>query len=171
MKNIKTNRRHVLKNGSVFVDGRFIKTDLIVENGVIAQISPEFGGIDDGDTKVIDCSNFFISPGWVDLHCHLGGIGVDLDRLGPEMGVTAIVEAGTYGPETVDGLMNRYLKRSTIPVYVFLNLRKTGIRYSDVLFKSKPGVDDVDGARRLIDCHPQIIRGFKVRLDAMNSPP
>jgi dihydroorotase len=170
MNHLKANRRHILKNGSVFLRGQFKTTDLIIENGTIVEIRPDIGDAEAVKAEVTDCSNFFISPGWVDFHCHLGGIGVGPDQLGPEMGVTAIVEAGTYGPETFDDLMNRYLKRSTIPVYVFLNLRKNGIRYSDVLFKSKPGVDDVRGARRLIDLHPQLIRGFKVRLDAMNAP-
>ncbi|WP_319407162.1 hypothetical protein [uncultured Desulfosarcina sp.] len=161
---------YILKNGSIFLNGKFKKTDLIVENGTITKISRDIGSAADTGTTVIDCSNFFISPGWVDFHCHLGGIGVDLNLLGPEMGITAIVEAGTYGPETFDELINRYFERSHIPIYVFLNVRKNGIQFSNVLFKSKPGIEDADGARRLIDQHPQIIKGFKVRLDSMNTP-
>ena len=144
--------------------------DLVIENGIIAKIGKEKGGPGVADAKVIDCSRFFISPGWIDFHCHLGGIGVDLDLLGPEMGITAMVEAGTYGPETFDVFMSRCYKHANIPVYVFLNVRKNGIQVKNIFFKSQPGVEDVDGARRLIDQHPDVIKGLKVRLDSMNAP-
>ncbi|BBO77244.1 dihydroorotase [Desulfosarcina widdelii] len=161
---------YLLKNGSVFLNGSFEKADLVVENGLITKIGKEKGGSGVADAKVIDCSRFFISPGWIDFHCHLGGIGVDFDLLGPEMGITAMVEAGTYGPETFDAFMNRFCKHAKIPVYVFLNVRKNGIQIKNIFFKSKPGIEDVDGARRLIDQHPDVIKGLKVRLDSMNAP-
>jgi dihydroorotase len=161
---------YFLENGSVFLNGRFKKADLVIENGVIARIGNEKGGPGVADTKVIDCSRFFISPGWIDYHCHLGGIGVDLDLLGPEMGITAMVEAGTYGSETFDAFMNRCHKFANIPVFVFLNVRKNGIQVKNIFFKSKPGVEDVDGARRLINQYPDVIKGLKVRLDSMNAP-
>ncbi|WP_319522296.1 hypothetical protein [uncultured Desulfosarcina sp.] len=161
---------YILKDGSVFLNGAFEKTDLIMENGVIVKIGKEEAGRRVADAKVIDCSRFFISPGWVDFHCHLGGVGVDLDLLGPEMGITAIVEAGTYGPETFEAFMNRCHRRANIPVYVFLNVRKNGIQYRNILFKSRPGVEDVNGACRLIDQYPHVIKGLKVRLDSMNTP-
>jgi len=161
---------YILKNGLVFLNGSFEKTNLVLENGVIVRIEKEKGIHGAVDVKVIDCSRFFISPGWVDMHCHLGGIGVDLDYLGPKMGITAIVEAGSYGPETFETFMNRCCRHANIPVYVFLNVRKNGIRVRNIFFKSKPGTEDIEGARRLIDRHPHVIKGLKVRLDSMNAP-
>jgi len=161
--------KYILKNGSVFLNENYEKLDIEIEDGTIKNISSEIEAAEALDTKIIDCSNLYISPGWVDFHCHVGGIGVDLDRIGPEMGVTAIVDAGTYGPETFHLFMKNYYHRSTIPIYVFLNVRKNGIQYSNVLYKSTPGVEDVDGTSRLIDQYPGIIKGLKVRLDSLNT--
>lgn len=162
-------KRYLLQNGSVFLNGRFEKKDMIVEDGVILDIRAEIPHAAAPDTKIVDCANHYISPGWVDSHCHIGGIGVDLDVLGAEMGVTALVEAGTYGPDTFETFMEQYYHQANIPVYVFLNVRKNGIQYSNALLKSKPGVEDIDGARRLIDENPGIIKGLKVRLDSLNT--
>jgi dihydroorotase len=166
-------KKLILKNGSVYINGKYVKTDMEITDGVITRLNNRLENATEfqsgQDAKIIDCTQFFISPGWVDLHCHIGGVGVDLDILGPEMGVTALVEAGTYGPETFSAFMDDYYARSVIPIYVFLNVRKNGIQVSNIIFNSVPGVEDVEGARRLVESHPHIIKGFKVRLDSMNT--
>ncbi len=161
--------KYLLKNGSVFTNGRYEPYDVKMEEGVITGLEKEINPADVPSAHVLDCSNRFISPGWVDSHCHIGGMGVDLSLLGPEMGVTALVDAGTYGPETFPDFMERYYRTAAIPVYMFLNVRKNGIQFSNVIFKSVPGVEDVPGARRLTNQYPNIIKGLKVRLDSLNT--
>lgn len=162
-------KKYILKNGSVFIGGKYIKADMEVTGGVITRLETSIDPMVSPDTKIMDCTNLYISPGWVDLHCHIGGVGVDPDILGPEMGVTALVEAGTYGPETFSTFMDEYYNRSVIPIYMFLNVRKNGIQVTNILFDSVPGVEDVEGAQQLVETYPNIIKGFKVRLDSMNT--
>jgi dihydroorotase len=173
MKKLKENppryKTLVLKNGSVFINGRYVKTDMEVTEGVITRLGKADGRPSGADVQVIDCTRMYISPGWVDIHCHIGGVGVDLDILGPEMGVTALVDAGTYGPDTFSTFMEEHYVNTIIPVYVVLNVRKNGIEVSNIIFNSVKGVEDADGARELALARPDIIKGFKVRLDAMNT--
>lgn len=56
----------VLKNCLVYRNGDFIKTDLFVENGIFT---------DSPSQPVIDASNYFVMPGFVDTHAHVIGTG------------------------------------------------------------------------------------------------
>ena len=163
-------KKIILQNGSVFMEGRYRKIDMEITKGRITSMTDRIDAVEDNNTRVMDCTDMYISPGWVDLHCHIGTkIGIGPGLLGPQMGVTALVEAGTYGPETFHNFLRNYYTEESIPIYVFLNVRKKGIRASDVMFKSVPGVEDVEGARRLVMEYPDIIRGLKVRLDSSNT--
>lgn len=42
--------------------------DIFIENGIIKEISKGINAVAD---KVIDCTNLFIIPGMIDVHCHL----------------------------------------------------------------------------------------------------
>lgn len=60
----------ILKNGQVFLDGQFVRTDVEVKNGIIAKL----GTLDGSDE--IDCADRFLIPGLVDIHTH-GCVGYD----------------------------------------------------------------------------------------------
>lgn len=60
----------LLKNGKLIdyktkTDDYF---DIFIENGIIKEISKEINTVAD---SVIDCTNLFIIPGMIDIHCHL----------------------------------------------------------------------------------------------------
>ncbi len=59
----------LFKNASVFLDNKFVKTDLLVENGFITKI--ENGIFAFENAEVINCENYYISPGFADVHVHL----------------------------------------------------------------------------------------------------
>lgn len=58
----------LLKNGSIYVNGRFENLDLLVEDKVIARMGQNLSA--DG-VEVIDCAGKIVVPGLVDLHVHL----------------------------------------------------------------------------------------------------
>lgn len=59
---------YILKNGIAFIDGKFTRTDILVSDGFVASVStPLFSS----DAVVIDLSDKFIFPGFVDVHVHL----------------------------------------------------------------------------------------------------
>ena len=56
----------LLKNGTVYANGKMVKCDLFVVGGKVSFLKPESSQI-----SVINCDNKFIFPGFVDVHTHL----------------------------------------------------------------------------------------------------
>ncbi|WP_300672600.1 hypothetical protein [Desulfoluna sp.] len=165
----------LLQGGLVFVGGGFSRWDLLVSHGVVEEMDNSgrlaallTPWIDRGEVTSKDCRGQYISPGWVDSHCHVGGMGLSVDRLGPKKGVTALVDAGTYGPETFASFAEGIVPEAPIPLYAMLNLRKDGITLANLASPNGPGVEDVVGARLLAAQRPDLIRGLKVRIDQGN---
>jgi len=58
----------LLQNGNVFINGVFIKTNIVISDGFITEINGPSSFLEIDNT--IDCSDVFIIPGFVDLHVH-----------------------------------------------------------------------------------------------------
>ena len=58
----------LLKNGTVYVDGALKKADVLVKDGIVADVRE---GIVSNDTPVVDVENLYILPGFADVHVHL----------------------------------------------------------------------------------------------------
>lgn len=56
----------VIKNGTAFINGSFVKKDLSIEGGVIDAIGPDLKG-----DETIDATGFLVLPGLIDPHVHL----------------------------------------------------------------------------------------------------
>lgn len=82
----------LLKNGKLIdyktqTDGYF---DIFIENGIIKEISKEINTVAD---NVIDCTNLFIIPGMIDIHCHLREPGFEYKET-IETGMKSAVKGG-----------------------------------------------------------------------------
>lgn len=82
----------LLKNGKL-IDYK-TKTndylDIYIENGIVKEISKNI--VKDADT-VIDCTNLFIIPGMIDIHCHLREPGFEYKET-IETGVKSAIKGG-----------------------------------------------------------------------------
>ncbi len=58
----------LLKNGTVYVDGALKKADVLVKDGIVADVRE---GIESIDTPTVDVENLYILPGFADVHVHL----------------------------------------------------------------------------------------------------
>lgn len=60
----------ILKNGTLidYKTNTFEKFDILIEDDKIKKIAKE---IEDNEGTIIDCTNLYIMPGMVDMHCHL----------------------------------------------------------------------------------------------------
>ncbi|MGN1143628.1 MAG: dihydroorotase [Anaerovoracaceae bacterium] len=68
--------RLLIKNGHVLnpADGFDRKADVLVENGLVKQISEE--PIEAADAQIIDAEGLYVMPGFIDLHVHLRDPGL-----------------------------------------------------------------------------------------------
>ena len=64
----KTMLNLLLKNGTVYIDGQFKKADMLIKDGIVAEIGKE---ISMDSCPVADADNLFILPGFADVHVHL----------------------------------------------------------------------------------------------------
>lgn len=61
---------YLLKNAAVFYKNQFTVTDVLVQNGTIAEISPAVDASLFPKAEVFDLNNCFLFPGLVDVHVH-----------------------------------------------------------------------------------------------------
>ncbi|MCT2872341.1 dihydroorotase [Limosilactobacillus fermentum] len=60
----------LIKNGTVYNDGRLVKEDVLVEDGIIRAIGKDLHEYLDDDYDELDAGNLLVSPGLVDVHVH-----------------------------------------------------------------------------------------------------
>ncbi len=94
--------------------------------------------------KVVDVSKFYVTPGLIDIHYHVGHGGAPLNWFAPEArahalplgipadlalqsGVTTIVDAGTAGAETFLMEKEEVIDRAKVRVLAFLNVVANGM--------------------------------------------
>lgn len=106
-----------------------------------------------------------VLPGLTDLHTHAypGGTfwGIDMDPPSLACGVTTVVDAGSAGAYTFDGLA-RVMRNARVRTKAFLNIAAGGLAapYGELLH---PGSADVEAAVRVAKAHPELIKGLKIR--------
>lgn len=104
MKNI------LIKNGRIWDGNQFFLGDVLIDNGIIDQISDE---IKEDAGFIFDATGMIVSPGLIDLHIHMKGTEPDKYGIHAEMstipfGVTAAADAGgahADGPLTATYLL------------------------------------------------------------------
>ena len=62
--------RTLLKNGTLidYKTNTFEKYDILIQEDKIEKIEKD---INEEVDKIIDCTNLYIMPGMIDIHCHL----------------------------------------------------------------------------------------------------
>jgi beta-aspartyl-dipeptidase (metallo-type) len=87
----------VIRNGEIYSPEYLGKMDILIAFDRISHISPEIiPNAQFGEIKIIDASNFYIVPGFIDNHVHIiggGGEGSFKTRT-PEIKLSDIVKAG-----------------------------------------------------------------------------
>jgi dihydroorotase len=106
----------LIKNGLLLdpVDGQERKTDILIKEGVVAKIAPD---LPVGEVRnVLDASNLWIAPGFIDIHTHLREIGqADREDVGTGTmaaaagGYTCVVTMANTEPPIDNGAILRVL--------------------------------------------------------------
>ncbi|MCP4398037.1 MAG: amidohydrolase/deacetylase family metallohydrolase [bacterium] len=150
-------KNHEIQNGM----------DLAIDrNGLIEKI--DFNIPDPPYDRIIDLSQYVLSPGWIDLHTHIyygvSNLGVQPDIIGPATGVSVLVDAGSAGEITFAGFREYIIKQHDFPIYAFMNVGSIGLVWAnqiselDTLEKM-----DLDRLMECIEQNRAYIIGVKLR--------
>ncbi|MBQ2732891.1 MAG: amidohydrolase family protein [Clostridia bacterium] len=156
----------ILKGCRLFDGERFYNepTDIAIERGRIAKI----GTVSDCKAEFVrDCTGMTVTPGLIDAHAHFApfaGIGVDPHLACLPFGVTAVLDAGSVGCNTVDSVAGA-MYTAPVETRLFMNVCSSGLNS----LRSYP--EDIDPAKfdrakieRMFDKYPDKLCGLKIRM-------
>lgn len=120
------------------------------------------------DARVLDLADAYLSPGWVDLHCHIYHGGTDISvrarEIGARTGVATLVDAGSAGEANFIGFREYIAHAATEQIFAFLNLGSIGLvacnRVSELIDHRSI---DIDRTLACVDANRDLIKGIKVR--------
>ncbi len=116
--------------------------------------------------QVIDAGGNIVTPGIIDLHCHVAGsiltMSIDPDTAGVYQGVTTVVDGGSTGEAIFGGFPRYVIPSSLTRVFCFLHLSSQGLSVMPEL----RDWDEVnlEAAAATIASHRGLIKGVKLRL-------
>ncbi|MFC1966502.1 amidohydrolase/deacetylase family metallohydrolase [Chloroflexota bacterium] len=124
--------------------------------------------------QVIDAKEKIVTPGLIDLHCHVpGGIrnhiadGILTSHIAPDIagvtqGVTTVVDGGSTGQATFGGFARYVIPSSRTRVFCFLHLGSQGLTVSPELRDWEE--INLEATAITIETYRKLIKGIKLRL-------
>lgn len=126
------NESVIIQNGLVIDPETSIieKKDIGILNGVFATVEDVEKQAGE-KVHYIDAANYYVSPGFIDLHAHIfidyTDLGIDPDLVGVEQGVTTIVDAGSAGYDNYQIFKETVIEKSKTEILAFLNISRKGL--------------------------------------------
>lgn len=161
--------------------------DVAVANHRIAAVAKDIPARE--ARKVVDVSGYYVTPGLIDIHVHVGNGGVPLDWFTPssrhrevpegimtdiplKAGVTTMVDAGSSGANNFIQEMMQVTDHSQVRVLSWLNIVENGM-FSGL--EQYPDNMPPERCAQIINEFPNLIVGIKTAHYAtgfnLNSPP
>ncbi|WP_438348780.1 amidohydrolase/deacetylase family metallohydrolase [Paenibacillus sp. FA6] len=136
--------------------------DIVIEDGIIVEIAQ--AGAAEGEHSY-NCSDLYVSSGWIDLHVHafpaFDPYGDEIDEIGVKQGVTTIVDAGSCGADQIADLRTS-AEQARTNVFAFLNISRIGLKRVDEL--SNLDWIDMEQAVQAAHDHKGFVVGLKARI-------
>src|SRR4029077_20228345 len=120
-----------IKGGDVLDPSQSLrgKRDIGIRWGVIEAVEAEIPA--SRASKTIDASGKLVTPGLVDLHCHVypygSAIGIPADELVQFQGTTTVVSAGDAGVNNLAALRRYIVAQSRARIYAFVHIANNGL--------------------------------------------
>ena len=156
----------LIKSGRVIDPAQNIddKLDIAINGDKIAKVAKD---IPSGESRrVVDAKDRIVTPGLIDIHCHvydsISKIGVKPDDAGVKQGVTTVVDGGSAGQATFGGFPKYVIPASRTTVFCFLHLGSLG---QSIMPELRDWEEiDLDATAATIESNRDVIKGIKLRL-------
>ena len=158
----------VIKGGDLLDPSQFLrgKRDIDIRYGLIEAVEPDIPAT--RALRMLDVSGKLVTPGLIDLHCHVfpygSGGGIPADELIPYQCTTTCVSAGDAGANNF-AVFRRYIVAQTrTRLYAFVHIANIGLAPFPVT--ELPTIDyaDVEAAAKTVASNADMVVGIKVRM-------
>ncbi len=156
----------LIKGGRVIDPAQNIddKRDVAISGDKISAVARDIPSLE--SQQIIDASDKIVTPGLIDMHCHVyhGGTkgGVNPDAAGVRQGVTTLVDAGSAGEATFGGLPKYVIPSARTTVFCFLHLGSQGLTVVPEL-RDREEIN-LEATAETIEANLDLIKGIKLRL-------
>ena len=157
--------RTLLTGGKVFDHNTdsFTETDVLISNETVERIGKDLNA-----DKIIDVSGMYVTPGLIDMHCHIfdhplfRSSRLKADRIGVKQGVACLVDTGSAGPGMIDAFKEFVIDTQQTGAYALCNIGSPGLPGIEGGHASKPELISLSGTVKAIERNPDWILGVKV---------
>jgi dihydroorotase len=158
----------VIKGGDVLDPSQSLrgKRDIGIRYGLIEAVDAEIPAT--RALRVLDAGGKLVTPGLIDLHCHVfpygSAAGIPADELIPYECTTTCVSAGDAGANNFAAFRRYTVAQTRTRLYAFVHISSIGLTPFPVT--ELPTIDyaDVDAAAKTIAANADMVVGIKVRM-------
>jgi dihydroorotase len=158
----------VIKSGEVLDPSQGLRgrRDIGIRHGLIAAVAPDIPAAQAEHT--IDASGRLVTPGLVDLHCHVypygSAIGIPADELIGFQCTTTCVSAGDAGASNFAGFRRFIVAQTRTRLYAFVHIANVGLTPFPLPELYNIDYAQVDACARTVAENADIAIGVKVRM-------
>jgi dihydroorotase len=158
----------VIKGGDVLDPSQSLRgrRDIGIRYGLIETVEADIPAA--RALRVLDAGGKLVTPGLIDLHCHVfpygSGGGIPADELTPYQCTTTCVSAGDAGANNFAAFRRYLVAQTRTRLYAFVHISNIGLTPFPVT--ELPIIDyaDVDAAAKTIAANADMVIGIKVRM-------
>src|SRR5450432_1594003 len=158
----------VIKGGDVLDPSQSLrgKRDIGIRWGMIEAVETDIPAA--RALRTIDASGKLVTPGLVDLHCHVypygSAIGIPADELVERQCTTTVVSAGDAGVNNLAALRRYIVAQSRSRIYAFVHIANNGLSAFPVAELYNIDNAQVEACAMALAENPDFLIGVKVRM-------
>src|SRR5215217_4394827 len=158
----------VIKGGDVLDPSQSLrgKRDIGIRWGVVEAVEPEIAAA--RALKTIDATGKLVTPGLIDLHCHVypygSAIGIPADELAQFQCTTTTVSAGDAGVNNLAALRRYIVAQSRVRIYAFVQIANNGLSAFPVAELYNIDHAQVEACAMTLAENQDFLLGVKVRM-------
>jgi dihydroorotase len=158
----------VIKGGDVLDPSQSLRgrRDIGIRYGVVEAVEAEIPA--ERALRVLDASGKLVTPGLVDLHCHVypygSALGIPADELVPHQCTTTCVSAGDAGANNFAAFRRHIVAQTRTRLYAFVHIANAGLTPFPVAELYNIDFAQVDVCARAVGENADMVLGVKVRM-------